>query len=281
MPATILRDKDLVLVSGTTAQRPATPTEGMFRYNTDSGSKVPEYYNGTRWVQFGKRDGSSPEHAALSGWHLKQSFGSLSSGYYWIQSDRMPNPLQMYVNMTRDGGGYDFYAFDGNGTSVNYSYQTHSGTALGLDLVYPRSKEHWIAMREFVNGVLGKTGSAFNNFFLTCAKITQYDRRPNGVAPEGGYTGTYGLDAGNYTSFIMRDPVFYGTGAPDWKVPDGGRWWLRDTTHAEPNGDYDANGLLSTNGGIGDSYNGGDINFNDGGAVLTGTSYLVSTNIKP
>ena len=279
MPSTILGEKAIVIPAGTTAQRP-TPAEGMFRFNTDTGVKAVEHYNGTRWVPHGKSDGSSPESAAISGWHLKQSYSSLSSGTYWIKNDRMPNALQMYVNMTREGGGYDFYAFDGNGTTARYTYDNHSGVALGLDIVYPRSKEHWIAMREYVGNVLGKTGSGLTAFFRTCGKITQYDRRPNGVAPEGNYTGTWGIDAGNYTSFIARDPVYYGTGMPDWKTPDKGRWWLRDTVHNEPNGDHDANGFLTINVFPTD-YNGADLDFNDGGATYTGTSYLVSTNMKP
>lgn len=273
MASTILRDKDIVIPAGTTAQRPSTPSEGNFRFNTDSGTKVIEFYNGTRWVQHGKRDGSTQESAAYSGWHLKQQFPNLPSGYYWIQNDRMPNPLQMYVNMTRDGGGYDFYAVTA-GTAVTKTSEAHSGVALGLDLVYPRSAQHWIAMREFVVGVLGQSASAY----LKAFPITQYTRAFNG-APVGNYEGTYGSDAGNYTSYIMRDPTYYGSGAPDWKVPDGGRWWVRNTTFAEPNGDYDANGFL--NYAIPDAYNGEDISFNDGGAYTTGTSYLVSTNMKP
>lgn len=36
---------------GTSAQRPASPTAGMLRYNTDLG--YAEVYNGTAWVRFG------------------------------------------------------------------------------------------------------------------------------------------------------------------------------------------------------------------------------------
>lgn len=38
----------IILPIGGDAQRPSTPTEGYFRYN--SGSKYPEFYNGTGWV---------------------------------------------------------------------------------------------------------------------------------------------------------------------------------------------------------------------------------------
>ena len=36
---------------GTTAQRPATPSVGMLRFNTTLG--YLEVYNGTRWVKVG------------------------------------------------------------------------------------------------------------------------------------------------------------------------------------------------------------------------------------
>ena len=49
------------------------------------------------------------------------------------------------------------YAITG-GSSVNDARNNHSGTALGLDLVYPRSSYHWRAMVNFVRGQLGQTG---------------------------------------------------------------------------------------------------------------------------
>ena len=49
---------------------------------------------------------------------------------------------------------------------------------------------------------------------------------------------------GNYTTYIMRNPTYYASGPPDWKVPDGGRWWLRDAVFGEPNGDMHAYGFL-------------------------------------
>ena len=38
----------ITVPSGTTAQRPASPVAGMFRYNTDLG--CTEYYNGSAWI---------------------------------------------------------------------------------------------------------------------------------------------------------------------------------------------------------------------------------------
>lgn len=209
-------------------------------------------------------DGSSSSRPARSGADLARNYPDKASGYYWIQSEFMPNPLQMYVDMTEEGGGYDFYAITG-GTSVNMYNSVHSGTALGLDLVYPRSKYHWRAMRNFVSNVLGDTGYTY---FKTVYGVYR----------------TTTTNSGNYTGYVMRSPNHYSSGAPDWQVKDGGRWWLRDTSYTEPNGDYTLGaflGDLDSRAGLPNGYNLADLNFNDGNATYyTGTSYLVSTNLK-
>jgi hypothetical protein len=75
----------------------------------------------------------------------------------------------------------------------------------------------------------------------------------------------------------MRDPRYYGSGVPDWKVPDGGKWWLRDSVNTEPNGDYVYNGYLSCSSLTSD----GVPTFNDGNAnIKCGTTIICSTNIK-
>ena len=215
--------------------------------------------------------GTSAANPAPSGYWLAQNLKtplSLTSGTYWIKSSTMPNALQMYVDMTQEDGGYDFYAIT-SGTSINYYGETHSGMALGLDLVYPRSAAHWTAMNNYVKNVLS---DSTNDYFQTTYVVY---RMP-------GSSG--GSRSGNYTSVIMRDPRFYGTGTEDWRTGDGGRWWLRNSTFGEPNGDYSARAWLGLGSGgyTMASYAGGDIGFNDGTAsYLTGTKYLVSTNAKP
>jgi hypothetical protein len=76
----------------------------------------------------------------------------------------------------------------------------------------------------------------------------------------------------------MRDPNSYAGGAPDWQVPDGGRWWLRDSVYGEPNGNYTNNGFLRLYQVTSTGYIN---NFDDLGAAATSTTYLVSTNAKP
>jgi hypothetical protein len=205
--------------------------------------------------------GYSSSTPAPSGYWLAQNQPGMPTGTYWIKSPSMPNPLQMYVNMTQEGGGYDFYFITG-GPSHNFRYQTNGGQALGLDFVMPRSKQHWIAMYQAVR-----------------------DARPSGTIQDY-FTTVYGIwsnTASNYSAsgVIMRNPTFYGTGTSAWQVNDGGRWWLRDSTFGEPNGDYGPQGWL---GGYGmpDPYNGEDLGFNDiTPNYPSGNFYLVSTNAKP
>ena len=79
----------------------------------------------------------------------------------------------------------------------------------------------------------------------------------------------------------MRHSSYGGSSnASDWRVKDGGKWWLRDNAYGEPNGDYGLNGLLG-GGGLPNPYTLTDIGFNDlTNNYLTGNYYLVSTNTK-
>ena len=205
-------------------------------------------------------DGSSLEKAALSGWHLAEYSKTynlnLPSGTYWIKSPQMPYALQMYVDMARDGGGYDFYRFTG-ATSCNYVTQNTGASALGLDIFYPRSKEHWAAIYNFVVTV---SNSTIVNDIKTVGAV---------------YKTTGG---GNYTTTVMRNSRYYATGTTDWRVPDDGKWFIRDTTYVEPNGNYTANAFL----GLGTLGSDGSVTaFDDNNAGFsTGTTIICSTNIK-
>ena len=217
-------------------------------------------------------DGSTAQNAAVSGVQLHFDYPSLASGWYWIKSPSMPNALQMYVDMTEDGGGYDFYPITA-GPSVSTVNVDNGGTPLGLDLVYPRSKYHWRAMSNAVTAAISgnknNAGSAsYASFFLTAYGV--YRTTANGIG-----------NGGNYTAKIMRSAEYGGTNnAPDWQVKDGGMWWLRDATYGEPNGDYGLYGLLG-GGGMANPYTLTDMVYNDlTSNYATGNYYLVSTNAK-
>ncbi len=214
-------------------------------------------------------DGSSINFPAQSGYHLKMMYPSKTSGFYWIKSPKMPTALSMYVDMTEEGGGYDFYFITG-GTSVTGVTQTNGGTSLGLDLVMPRSTYHWRAMVNAVNGQ--RPAGTFNDYFQTCYGV---------------YSPTSNV---NDTTKLMRSDWYNPSGAPatsttNYRVKDGGRWWLRDNTFTQPSGDYTANGLLglvAAGNTIANPYLLADIQFNDQTAnYSTGNFYLVSTNLKP
>ena len=181
---------------------------------------------------------------------------NLPSGTYWIKSPKMPNALQMYVDMTRDGGGYDFYKLTG-ATSCNYVTQNTGASALGLDIFYPRSKEHWAAIYNFVVTIS-------QSFISTDVKTVGAVHKTTG--------------GGDYSSTVMRNSKYYATGTTDWRVPDDGKWYIRDTIHTEPNGDYTANAFLEL---ITLGSDGSVTLFNDGNAnCYTGTTIICSTNIK-
>jgi hypothetical protein len=215
-------------------------------------------------VRYAPNDGSSSKKAALSGYHLAQLNTSLNlqltNGYYWIKGEKMPNALEMYVNFTADGGGYDFYLMT-NATSRNFIYQQTGAENLGLDIFYPRSKEHWVAIFDFLSYIPGATIDILRKYVPIPGKVY----RINGI--------------GYYDSVLMRDPRFYSSGAPDWMVPDGGKWFIRDVSYGEPNGNYDLYAYLYTWNDI--LYSDGTVQFDDGGSGgYTGTTPLCSTNFK-
>lgn len=215
-------------------------------------------------------DGLTPQSAAISGLQLHYDYPSYPSGWYWIKSAIMPNALQMYVDMTEDGGGYDFYPITA-GPSATYITDANGGTPLGLDIVYPRSKYHWRAMSNAVNVMIAANkagGGSYGSFFTTAYAVTRSTNTGNG-------------GSNNYSYKAMRSSDYGGaSNAPDWNVKDNGGWWLRDDiTYTEPNGDYTLNAFLSN--GMPNPYNLENIGFNDGNASYsTGNFYLVSTNAK-
>jgi hypothetical protein len=273
--------------AGATGTRPAS-AQGLLRYNSTTGfhehSTASTYVQGNKQLTDNDTYGSSSGNAALSGWDLKQKRPNAANGLYWIKNARMPNALQMWVDMSEDGGGYDFYLVTG-GTSVDRVYVptnnwgtasitgggVHSGVALGLDFWYPRSKYNWRALDTYIRGNLGQN---INTYTATVGPVFRNTNTSGGTA------------GGNYTGQIMRSTL-YGSGAQDWQVPDGGRWWIRDNAFGEPNGDYPIYGFLQhyQNLPTGSAYDLRDIGFNDGGGApsypyTTGGSYVLSTNAK-
>ena len=117
----------------------------------------------------------------------------------------MPNALQMYVDTTYDGGGYDFYATKGSGPSVSYITDNHAGVALGLGMWEGRSRNCWLAATSAVNSL---DSGNFNSYWEGVGHVY----KPNG--------------GGNYSGCIMRSSYYGVYICSDGRVASGYRWWI-------------------------------------------------------
>ena len=171
---------------------------------------------------------------------IKQGDPNAVSGNYTITTSTGAQ-VTAFCDMTTDGGGYTMVPVD-SGINTFRSTDNDSCKAMGLNMVVPRTKEHWRSM-------LNRFGQSYFNTIPGISK------------PGGG---------GNYTSFAMRSGS-----VPDWRALDGGSWFMRDTPYSEPNGDYDGNCWL-----LQYDWNVDNIRFNDGGCSYSTSRYICSTNDK-
>ena len=224
------------------------------------------------------------------GLYVEVNAGRLNSadypnGWYWVQRTAnvslatranfgaMPSPVQMYVDLGR--GGYDYYCFAGTGTSVSDVRADHSGIALGLDLVYPRSQAHWASMYIVANTVCVNGGNYMNYFQTTYAVYSATQRNSTATGCANCWWATYSMRKGQGTSFRV----------PDGNEDSGYQWYLKDTSVSEPNGNYNEYSFLQFDG-----YNNATLSssgvlstFDDttsSASHSTGPYYFVSTNAK-
>lgn len=101
---TTINDTGFVrLPTGTTAQRPASPSNGMSRFNTTTG-RAEVYQNGY-WVDMIYPIGSY-NNPAPSAERIIQENPNADSGVYWIKPGTRTTPIQVYCDMRTDGGGW-------------------------------------------------------------------------------------------------------------------------------------------------------------------------------
>ena len=164
---------------------------------------------------------------------------TLPSGTYTIYPNGS-KPVDAYCDMETDGGGYDSYLVTGGAhTSRNTDFNS---CPWGMDIVVPRTQAHWDS--------LIATHGASNFHFVP---------------------GIFGSVPGDYTSDVMNSDS-----VSNWHAIDNGTWWLRDTPHSEPSGDYEA-GCWMGSLDLADTSN---ITFNDDNCNYGSSTYICSTNTK-
>lgn len=105
-------DGNFILPSYTTANLPGSAVEGQLVY--DSTTKSLKVWSGTAWRTAGTPgggDGLSELSPALSAQAIKTANPSATTGFYWIQNDLMTEPVQVYCDMSYDGGGWMLLAY--------------------------------------------------------------------------------------------------------------------------------------------------------------------------
>ena len=116
------------LPAGTTAQRPASPGNGMIRFNTSTN--FSEYYNGTAWIPLVGLDGSTSATAAPSAQYIKDITSTATSGYYWISLGG--TPTQVWCDMSSSTAWMLVMRASSGGTAFHYdsAYWTNGATGL-------------------------------------------------------------------------------------------------------------------------------------------------------
>jgi hypothetical protein len=96
----------LGLPSGTTAQRPASPTAGMIRYNTTLSTI--EFYNGSAWANYTTILGLTESAPAANAAEILTYYPNATDGDYWYKPNGYGSAIKCYTNFSNapSGKGY-------------------------------------------------------------------------------------------------------------------------------------------------------------------------------
>ncbi len=212
------------LPAGTTAQRPASPTQGMSRYNT-SFSKT-EFYDGSTWrdVTTGlpMLDGSSSTLAAASAMDIKRLTGTNTNGSYWINLPTV-GATQIYCIMDSayDGGGWMMILKATTGTTFNYTstYWSENNTLNPSDVTqnnadakynsfnYFAGKDYMAIWPDISTGTYG-SGSIIGTSTYTWLQNNFYGgNRITSLSFFGNQVGQY--DSNNFGGYFIKDAKTY------------------------------------------------------------------------
>ena len=113
----------LTLQSWTTNGRPTSPVNGLIGYNTDENRVEVYTANGWTLLSDNKPNGLSAATAAVSATQLKLDYPNYPDGAYYYQIPGSTDTVQLYTDMTRDGGGWVVISkWGGHSKSVDAIY---------------------------------------------------------------------------------------------------------------------------------------------------------------
>lgn len=106
--STFINDTEFLrLPNGTTEQRPASPTTGMYRYNTSLGRT--EVYTGSTWFS----GLGTPQNPASSAQAIYNSNNSAQSGIYYLRRPNTEDIFPVYCKFDSTGGWTNINRFWG------------------------------------------------------------------------------------------------------------------------------------------------------------------------
>ena len=220
----------LQLPTGTTVQRPAGPTAGMMRFNTDSTVVTAELYNGYSWLPLNNPPGSV-NNPATSLYQLSL-FQNASGTYYftysgttfsaYVQFSGPLNKAWMHVGTVNDSN--EGYSASGQNWSYCMPAQTtpwDNGTTFGTQSFTADFKSPAWNLVPFVRWNLKDQGSAFRDLFYTTtisANNTSFNAwwasktwRASGSDVANTAYSAGRVDSIAVTSYGVSDPCLLGT----------------------------------------------------------------------
>lgn len=130
--------ESIVLPTGSTSQRPSSPSAGMMRYNTDLD--IVEIYNGNSWVEFTTAQGETQLSSSGLVMHVDAGISDSYSGSGSTWSDLSGNNNNMVLFNTSYNSDYPkSFVFNGSNSytvSDNFFYTGQSVSEITVNIWY-------------------------------------------------------------------------------------------------------------------------------------------------